>query len=493
MMIRDDTLNRRRFLKTSIYAPIAVGASPSKPAARFLLLDSRVVERTNNTSLVLGTVKKDPARPLFREDKPWEPRFDNLYANVMFDREEGIYKCWYSPFIVDPVTTNTPRERRASVKYTSGDSWREMGICYAVSKDGISWEKPSLGLVEFQGNRDNNLVLRADPDSGEPHGAGISKDLNDPDPNRQYKMFFNRFNRKVPRTDPRYRYMCAGFSRDGLIWKDFQPCRETEAPGDTHSNWFWAPELSRYVGITRLIEGQRLVARTESQDFLHWTKAQVVLRALPGERNRQTYAMPSFPYANVYLGLVMMINKNGRMDTVDCELAWSPDTVHWERICPGTPLIPRGPEGAYDSKCLYAAFQPIVLENEIRLYYGGNNGEHTDFRDGFFCLARLRPDGFAAMAPQAGGAPGEVLTRPLTMTGRQIRISADAAGGLVTASIVDPSGRVLAETEPLRADVTSGLLRWKKLRNLARFAGLSIQLRFHLEAARLYAFSFTEA
>ena len=112
-------MNRRRFLKTAIYTPIAASAAPSKPAAKFLLLDSRVVERTSNASLVLGTVKKDPARPLFREDKPWEPRFDNLYANVMFDREEGIYKCWYSPFIVDPVTTNTPRERRASSR-TSG-------------------------------------------------------------------------------------------------------------------------------------------------------------------------------------------------------------------------------------------------------------------------------------------------------------------------------------------------------------------------------------
>jgi len=33
------------------------------------------------------------------------------------------------------------------------------GFCYARSKDGIKWEKPSLGLAEFEGSRDNNIVL----------------------------------------------------------------------------------------------------------------------------------------------------------------------------------------------------------------------------------------------------------------------------------------------------------------------------------------------
>lgn len=478
-------LTRRRFLQTA-----AITAStPAGEQRKYLLLDSRVVERTSNAGLVLGTVRKDPAHPLFAEDKPWEPRFDNLYANVILDREEGIYKCWYSPFIVDPATTNTPRGRRAEVKYR-GDPLREMGICYATSKDGIRWEKPSLGRVEFEGSRDNNLLLRANSEYGEPHGAGIAKDPRDPDPGRRYKMFFNRTSRKLPHDHPGYRHMCVGFSANGLDWGGFHPCPEIEAPGDTHSNWFRAPELNRYVGITRLFgEGQRLVARTESSDFLHWTKAQVVLRALPEEPNRQTYAMPAFPYAGVYLGLVMMINKNGRMDTVDCELAWSPDSLHWERVCAGTPLIPRGPEGAHDSQCLYGAFRPVVLENEIRLYYGGNNGEHTDYRDGFFCLARLRPDGFAAMAAR-GRQAGEVVTRPVRCAGRHLRVSADAAGGSLTASLLDSEGRVLAESQPLRADVTGGGLRWMKRSDLASLRGRDVRIRFRLENCRLYAFQF---
>src|SRR5262249_53109552 len=31
-------------------------------------------------------------------------------------------------------------------------------ICYATSKDGATWVKPNLGLVEFNGSKENNIV-----------------------------------------------------------------------------------------------------------------------------------------------------------------------------------------------------------------------------------------------------------------------------------------------------------------------------------------------
>ena len=62
---------------------------------------------------------------------------------------------------------------------------REMGICYATSRDGIKWEKPNLRLVEFNGSRDNNLIWRG------PHGAGISLDRHESDPSRRFKIFYN--------------------------------------------------------------------------------------------------------------------------------------------------------------------------------------------------------------------------------------------------------------------------------------------------------------
>ena len=61
----------------------------AQPPAKHLLLDDRVIAYTDNAQLTIGAVKKHPANPLFGEDKPWEKRFDNLYANVIHDETDG--------------------------------------------------------------------------------------------------------------------------------------------------------------------------------------------------------------------------------------------------------------------------------------------------------------------------------------------------------------------------------------------------------------------
>ena len=32
-------------------------------------------------------------------------------------------------------------------------------VCYAESKDGINWVKPHLGIVEYKGTKDNNIIM----------------------------------------------------------------------------------------------------------------------------------------------------------------------------------------------------------------------------------------------------------------------------------------------------------------------------------------------
>jgi len=140
------------------------GDHPSRD--RFLLLDSRVVAQTKNARLAVGTVEKSKHNPLFGEDNPWEVRFDNLYGNVFYDETAKLYKCWYSPFIVDRSAkgmTLAQREKR----YRPGKG-REMGICYATSKDGLTWDKPALNLESYHGSRENNIVWRG------PHCDGVS-------------------------------------------------------------------------------------------------------------------------------------------------------------------------------------------------------------------------------------------------------------------------------------------------------------------------------
>ena len=49
---------------------------------------------------------------------------------------DGEYRMWY-------MGQGKDRRRR---------------IMYAVSKDGFNWEKPNLGLVEYNGTKNNNIV-----------------------------------------------------------------------------------------------------------------------------------------------------------------------------------------------------------------------------------------------------------------------------------------------------------------------------------------------
>jgi len=452
---------------------------------RFLVLDSRIIESTDNAKLTVGTVRKDKNNPLFREDKPWEPRFDNPYVSVIYDREDNLYKCWYSIFIQCSQESwlTVPRGKRAWVDWKESRD-RGFGVCYATSKDGIHWEKPDLGIIEFQGNKKNNIVLRA------VHGVGVIKDLHETDPQKRYKAIH-----------PHRGHTNVWFSSDGLNWT------EKRLPGldhgDTYNCVFWDPALEKYVLFTRNWGGTgakgkrygggryRRESRSESPDFLNWSKAKVVIEGL--DTDRQIHDMPVFRHAGVYIGLV------GLFDTVanrqHVELAWSPDSLQWHRICPGTPLIANSEQmGDYDWGCIFAS-PPILRKDEILLYYGASNGRFMGWRDGFFCLARLRPDGFAGYEQIAGGSnkTATITTKPVVAAGGSLRLSTDVVmSGYVKVTVLNKGNKELAESKLITQTATDAEVQWKDGFSIEKLKGNGIRLRFELRDAKLYSFSFHE-
>lgn len=460
----------------------AVGDSGEPERDRFLLLDSRIIDATENVRLTIGKVQKHNDNPLFEEDKPWEKRFDNLYANVMYDEDQKIYKCWYSPFIVDDSARGMTLAQREQVEYDPPRE-REMAICYATSKDGITWVKPELGITEYEGSRATNILWRGIGEQGEhwegPHGTGIFKDLRDPDPKRRYKAFL--------KAD----ILSVAFSADGIHWGPAITCPEADSAGDTHNNAFWAPTLGKYVGITREwgpLFG-RQVARTSSTDFVNWRKCKIVLEGL--DKGHQTYAMPVFYHGGVYLGLVAIHDQEA--DRVWTELTWSPDTITWHRVLPGTPLIPNSQkEGQYDWGCVYAAACPVFLDNEIRLYYGGSDGYHFGWRNGFFCLATLRPDGFAGYAQIQSNRPATITTIPRVHHKGTLRLSADVdKKGYVKVKVIGDRDELLAESELLYGNITDQQVTWQNGFSLDQLGKHSAQLQFEFQGATIYSFSYS--
>lgn len=444
-----------------------------------LLLDSTLIRRSENIQISVGIVKKHSSNPLFGEDRPWEPRFDNMYPNVIWDEDDSTYKCWYNPFLVEVEDWLGSSNERKRWLYP-----RQSGLCYAVSRDGIHWEKPNFDILPFWG-QPSNILMR------DVHGVGVFRDNRDPDPERRYKAIF------VNQEAGRRTTVAVAFSPDGIHWAPQTVLSNVKVMADTHNNALWAPTLNRYVAFTRdwdprewkrnskgEIPAVRLVSRIESEDFVHWSDPQTVLRGVTN--NLQVYAMPVFYYAGIYLGLPVVLDaKNDRAHT---ELAWSKDTINWHRVQAGNPLIPNSErKGDYDWGCTYPAAVPIILKDEIRIYYSGSDGLHFGQRKAYFELATLRPDGFAAATPIDQSREGIVETT-LTAFGADdvLMLTTDVEdGGSVRVALIDPTGHEIARSLPIRGNSTSQLVKWE--RPLQELNG-ECYFRFVLKKSRLYSY-----
>ena len=266
---------------------------------RYLLLDTSLwAEGREPHCQARPRVQGGPKPALRRRSAPGRSATTISTPTSSSTRPTASINAGTNPFIIDVATSDTPPAQRQPGAYRAAlaeahaaehiRKHREMGVCYAVSSDGIHWDRPELGLIEFNGSTRNNLVMR------DVHGVGVTLDPHDPDPAGRFKAFMEGGVARSP---------------DGLHWSPLQPCPEIDARWDTHNNLFWDEGNGRYVGITRLWDGrQRTVGRTESVDFNSWTRAVEVLQALPNEPDRQTYALIAFPYAQLYLGLLMMFD-----------------------------------------------------------------------------------------------------------------------------------------------------------------------------------------
>lgn len=370
---------------------------------------------------------------------------------------------------------------------------REMGICYAISKDGINWEKPSLNMVEFNDSKENNIILRNN------HGAGLFKDEFVKESNERYKLILTFDNE---------RSMLISTSKNGLKWSKPQACPNIEKVseetknlrikwnGDTHNNAIWAPTIEKYVLITRMWKqtkdnngkyiGIRIVGRSESLDYKTWAFTEPIFEG--NDYHLQIYSMPIFEYCGIYLGLPAIFNI--KTDTVQTELAWSPDTIKWYRICPGTALIPNSEtKGDIDWGCIYAAKSPIILHNEIRLYYSGSDGPHTDWRKGYFCLATLRPDGFAGYKSVDDTLESSIITVPIPWNGDVLGLSADIDdGGYVKVIILNENNNILGNDVIEKTCFDEKLKITMKDPNSISL-NTEVKFKFYLRNAILYSFS----
>lgn len=464
--------------------PIQSGTNFEVGTRKQLALDPAFLERSENITLELHHPVKFDRNPVLTPTEPWEGEHIT-YGTVIFDEQEQIFKMWYQTF--------------SDSAYAAGDYKRTSYICYARSRDGKTWEKPRLGLIAFQGSRENNIVLE-----GYGHyildGCAVIKDVSDPDPRRRYKLFF------YDTVAPGREGICVAFSPDGIRWE-----KHVGNPLFTghYTVYAFRDDIrERYVVLhktyllprgvesnptVRMGMGVRVVVLRESADLRTWSPPIIVLR--PDEedpRDVDFYGMAAFPYEGMFIGLLNIFHNNDRI--MEIELTYSRDHIFWHRT--RRTFLPTGPRGAFDSYMVVAR-PPLVVGDEIWIYYSARNAPHylperkAEHR-GTVGLAKLRLDGFASL--RAGEAEGVLVTKPFVLQGEHLLLNARTdPGGYIVVEVLDRTSRPIegltrSETLPFQGDALKQEVRWSAGRTLRDLRGQVVRFRFWLRRAEVYAF-----
>jgi len=198
---------------------------------------------------------------------------------------------------------------------------------------------------------------------------------------------------------------------------------------------------------------------------------------------------------------------------IDVELMTSRDGIRWERNFRDQWFLPRsGKPDAFDGGSVFTNATPVILDDEIRFYYGGYAGGATGADNvtgaSGVGLATIPRDRFAGVRPvERSDQPtlqkplehvGQVTLNPIELTGAtEITVNADAGGdGEVRVELLDETGRRVRgfsrdDAVPIRGDALRHKVAWKDKSLADLLAAGTYHLRIHLRRATLYAVSIT--
>lgn len=437
---------------------------------RRLFLDAMVTEESEGLQRVFHEVRKYAGNPILRAEKPWEGRGISLGHSVLWRNGKLTlrYRCW------------------------GPDS---AGACYAESTDGVHWERPNLGLVEYHGSKENNIIRGG--------CAPIVRIRKPPSPKYQWAMY--------SQVGGQARVV---FSEDALVW-DRETLKEGLFRTSDVLNFFYDPFEDRYVATYKTSNRRhRAVGIALSKDGFEWHKP--IEGPVFGADDldpdaTQVYGMPVFPYQGLYIGLPWIYHarwmkygkytspwqmyeaQEGSPRTIDVQLAWSWDLISWTRTPQRKPFIPLGRPGGWESGMILTASNPVLMGDTLYFYYYGVDTIH-DEKD-FHCaigLATLRLDGFCSM--RARNKEGWLISRREVFRTPQVIINAAVRrGGYVTAELLDRWNRVIPgfsrqECVPFTGDSVRHVLTWRTRWFSPELVDADKKIRFFLKNADLYSY-----
>jgi len=423
---------------------------------------------------------KKTAKPVLEPDRPYEEACV-AYGTVLC--RNNLFHLWYITW-----SRNSP-----------------LKVCYAVSRDGISFEKPDLNLYDFEGSKKNNICLMLDAPSFI-DGISVIEDFDDAAwPLKA--VFYQHVPGKKELSG-----LAACRSNDGIRW-DLTPGLVLPGYGD-RTNAAAVKINGKFVVLTRIPDnpyGCRMVWRLESEDLVHWSKPEPILRPdIEDDAALEIYSSTAFKYESLYLGFAERMHM--RPDKLDSELIYSQDSFTWKRVRPRNSFISWGSPGMFDNIWLSMLSNgPIVYKNNLWFYYSGRSAAHHapyPLNYGAIGLAILRPDGFASLFN--GHGEGWLATPPLEWPGKELMINADPRRELSShPRCADCQGSIQVEVRNAENRTLSGYGRndclpvgntmdcsmsrtsvlWNGNKSLRTLAGQTVRLVFYLRDAHLYSFA----
>ncbi len=441
-----------------------------------MLVDDWLIERWEDVDLRLN--RPQPQEVVWENARPWEGPTSCYFVAL---RDEGEIRLYYRG-----------RDDRFA--------------CLARSRDGVHFERPALGLHDFEGTRQNNLVFAgSDADSFASHNFAPFLDTNPAAlPHERYKAVGGH-----RRSDGSGRALYGFVSPDGIRWKKIAPEPIiTEGKFDSLNVAFWDQAAGLYRCYSRMwvspdgalrpvLQGLRGIQSCTSEDFRHWSGQQANLYSA-GSPVEEFYTNATVPAPNAPHLLLSFpkrfVKGRKRVEThpegglSDTVFMSSRDGVHWDRTFAEAFIRPGPDERNWTERSNMTAWGIIPTSpTEWSMYVS----EHYRWNDNRLRRYTVRRDGLASI--HAGAYGGEWTSRPLTFSGSRLLLNySTSAAGSVRVEVRDEtgaplSGYRLADSVELYGDEIEGMARWKEGSDLSPLAGKVVRLRFVMRDADLFA------
>lgn len=449
---------------------------------KVLLLDKAIVAESTGVELKLHPPRKTGER-LLVSDRPWENATLNWFSIA---RDGDKFRMWYECYDV--------------VGWPTAD---DTSFCYAESSDGIHWTKPKLGLVEYQGSKENNILFRQIGQGtarSRVHGSGVFLDPSAP-PDARYKAVSQGLFQGIGDRP----YWIAGMtSADGLAWKriDLPICRVF---ADSQYSAFWDARLQKYVVYGRVGGHGRAIGRSQSDRFDQFPPLALVLQNEDSDAAQADLYNPAcmrLPGSeNIYLMCPSRFDHQA--DTLDIHLAVSRDGLHWTWPDRSTALVALGKSGQFDGGSLYMANGCAQVGEEIWFYFSGSRLKHEQVNLDTLADPANRRVYSRAVAPRdrlvsatASASGGTLVTRLLQYTGKQLQVNlVTRPGGQLRVGLLDRNGLPIAgrrveECRPLAGAEQPQTVEWGMEKDVSAWASQPVRLELELKNADVFGFQF---